>query len=135
MYKRQEVFGARAVIATARNSAPETGALAKTASGALERQPYIRVRNLATSIKTLQEMGYYVVGLDGTADNSIDDIAKLHQDRPLAIVLGAEGPGLRELTKQTCDELVKIDYAAEFGSLNVSNATAVALYATKPKKA
>ena len=130
-----EVFGARAVIATARNSAPETGALAKTASGALERQPYIRVRNLATSIKTLQEMGYYVVGLDGTADNSIDDIAKLHQDRPLAIVLGAEGPGLRELTKQTCDELVKIDYAAEFGSLNVSNATAVALYATKPKKA
>ena len=128
-----EVFGARAVIATARNSAPETGALAKTASGALERQPYIRVRNLATSIKTLQEMGYYVVGLDGTADNSIDDIAKLHQDRPLAIVLGAEGPGLRELTKQTCDELVKIDYAAEFGSLNVSNATAVALYATKQK--
>ena len=124
------MFGARAVIATARNSAPETGALAKT----LERQPYIRVRNLATSIKTLQEMGYYVVGLDGTADNSIDDIAKLHQDRPLAIVLGAEGPGLRELTKQTCDELVKIDYAAEFGSLNVSNATAVALYATKSKK-
>ena len=78
-------------------------------------------------------MGYYVVGLDGTAQKSIDDIAELHQNSPLAIVLGAEGPGLRELTKQTCDELVKIDYAATFGSLNVSNATAVALYATKPK--
>ena len=129
-----EVFGARAVIATARNSAPETGALAKTASGALERQPYLRVRNLATSIKSLKEMGYYVVGLDGTAENSIDDIAELNINKPLAIVLGAEGPGLRELTKETCDELVKIKYAAAFGSLNVSNAAAVALYATKPKQ-
>jgi len=128
-----EVFGARAVIATARNSAPETGALAKTASGALERQPYLRVRNLATSIKSLKEMGYYVVGLDGTAENSIDDIVELNIDKPLAIVLGAEGPGLRELTKETCDELVKIKYAAAFGSLNVSNAASVALYATKPK--
>jgi 23S rRNA (guanosine2251-2'-O)-methyltransferase len=128
-----EVFGARAVIATARNSAPETGALAKTASGALERQPYLRVRNLATSIKSLKEMGYYVVGLDGTAENSIDDIVELNINKPLAIVLGAEGPGLRELTKETCDELVKIKYAAAFGSLNVSNAAAVALYATKPK--
>ena len=53
-----------------------------------------------------------LLGLDGTAKNSIDDIAELHQNSPLAIVLGAEGPGLRELTKQTCDELVKIDYAA-----------------------
>jgi len=129
-----EVFGARAVIATARNSAPETGALAKTASGALERQPYLRVRNLATSIKSLKEMGYYVVGLDGTAENSIDDIVELNINKPLAIVLGAEGPGLRELTKETCDELVKIKYAAAFGSLNVSNAAAVALYAQNPSK-
>ena len=112
-----EVFGARAVIATARNSAPETGALAKTASGALERQPYLRVRNLATSIKSLKEMGYYVVGLDGTAENSIDDIVELNINKPLAIVLGAEGPGLRELTKETCDELVKIKYAAALDHL------------------
>ena len=128
-----EVFGARAVIATARNSAPETGALAKTASGALERQPYLRVRNLATSLQTLRDMGYYVVGMDGTATSSIDDAVAINGNGPMAIVLGAEGPGLRELTKETCDELVKIEYAADFGSLNVSNATAIALYAAKPR--
>ena len=128
-----EVFGARAVIATARNSAPETGALAKTASGALERQPYLRVRNLATSLQTLRDMGYYVVGMDGNATSSIDDAVAINGSGPMAIVLGAEGPGLRELTKETCDELVKIEYAADFGSLNVSNATAIALYAAKPR--
>lgn len=128
-----EVFGARAVIGTQRNSAPETGALAKTASGALERQPYIRVRNLATSMKALREMGYYIVGMDGTATSSIQDAVMVHGKGPLAIVLGAEGPGLRDLTKETCDELVKIDFAADFGSLNVSNATAVALYAASTK--
>ncbi len=128
-----EVFGARAVIGTARNSAPETGALAKTASGALERQPYLRVRNLATSMKALKDMGYYIIGLDGTATSSIDDAVAVKGNGPLAIVLGAEGPGLRDLTKETCDELVKIDFAADFGSLNVSNATAIALYAAKPR--
>lgn len=126
-----EVFGARAVVATARHSAPETGALAKTASGALERQPYLRVRNLATCIKTLREMGYYVVGMDGTATASIDDAVQVHGDKPIAIVMGAEGPGLRDITKESCNELVKIDYAADFGSLNVSNAAAIALYAAK----
>lgn len=126
-----EVFGARAVIATARHSAPETGALAKTASGALERQPYLRVRNLATCITTLREMGYYVFGLDGTATTSIDDVVAIHGDKPIAVVMGAEGPGLRDLTKESCNELVKIDYAADFGSLNVSNAAAIALYAAK----
>ena len=123
-----EVFGARAVIATQRHAAPETGALAKTASGALERQPYIRVRNLAQTLRNLQEMGYYVLGMDGTADASITDLATDLANRPVAIVLGAEGPGLRDLTKETCDQLVKIDYANDFGSLNVSNAAAVALY-------
>ncbi len=126
-----EVFGARAVIATSRHSAPETGALAKTASGALERQPYLRVRNLATCITTLREMGYYVVGMDGTATASIDDAVAAHGDKPMAVVMGAEGPGLRDLTKESCNELVKIDYAADFGSLNVSNAAAIALYAAK----
>ncbi|GLQ34623.1 23S rRNA (guanosine(2251)-2'-O)-methyltransferase RlmB [Amylibacter marinus] len=128
-----EVFGARAVIGTQRNSAPETGALAKTASGALERQPYVKVRNLATALRTLRDMGYYIIGMDGTANSTVDDAVFLHGKGPLAIVLGAEGPGLRDLTKQTCDELVKIDYASDFGSLNVSNAAAVALYAAKPK--
>ena len=123
-----EVFGARAVIAPLRNSAPETGALAKTASGALERQPYLRVKNLADTMQRLQSMGFHVLGLDGTAEVSLDaELADLGQ-RPVALVLGAEGPGLRERTKETCDRLVKIRAAGGFGSLNVSNAAAVALY-------
>jgi len=126
-----EVFGARAVVAMQRHAAPETGALAKTASGALERQPYLRVRNLADAITELQGMGYLVLGLDGDASETIEDAVEGKRDRPIALVLGAEGPGLREKTRETCDKLVRIDFVGAFGSLNVSNAAAVALYAVK----
>ncbi|MGB0661586.1 MAG: 23S rRNA (guanosine(2251)-2'-O)-methyltransferase RlmB [Mangrovicoccus sp.] len=125
-----EVFGARAVIAPARHSAPETGALAKTASGALERQPYLRIRNLSDSLLKLQEMGYQVLGLDGEAEASLDEVIAQTPPLPRCLVLGAEGPGLRERTKNTCDQLIKIPAAGNFGSLNVSNAAAVALYAS-----
>jgi 23S rRNA (guanosine2251-2'-O)-methyltransferase len=125
-----EVFGACAVIGTRHHSAPETGALAKTASGALERQPYLRVRNLADAITALQGMGYLVLGLDGEAGQTLDVALGGKRDRAVALVLGAEGPGLREKTKETCDALVRIDAAGGFGSLNVSNAAAVALYAS-----
>ena len=124
-----EVFGARAVIATLRNSAPETGALAKTASGALERQPYFRVRNLAEAMIELRDMGYILLGLDGQAQISLDAAIAQFKGRPIALVMGAEGPGLREKTRETCDRLVRIAPAGAFGSLNVSNAAAVALYA------
>ncbi len=126
-----EVFGARAVVAVQRHSAPETGALAKTASGALERQPYLRVRNLADAMTSLKGMGYTVLGLDGEADLTIKDAIEGKHDRPMALVMGAEGPGLREKTRETCDALVRIDAKDSFGSLNVSNAAAVALYACK----
>lgn len=126
-----EVFGARAVVSMSRHAAPETGALAKTASGALERQPYVRVRNLADAMTELKSMGYLVLGLDGTAEQTIETAVEGKRDRAIALVMGAEGPGLREKTLATCDELVRIDYLGEFGSLNVSNAAAVALYATK----
>ena len=126
-----EVFGARAVVAVQRHSAPETGALAKTASGALERQPYLRVRNLADAMTELQDMGYLLLGLAGEAETTIEDAVADRRDRPVAIVLGAEGPGLRDKTRETCDMLVKIDAAGGFGSLNVSNAAAVALYAIR----
>jgi 23S rRNA (guanosine2251-2'-O)-methyltransferase len=124
-----EVFGASAVIGTERNSAPETGALAKAASGALERQPYLRLRNLAETMEELRAMGFVLLGLDGAAGATIGEAARDCRDRPAAIVLGAEGPGLRERTRATCDRLVRIPAAGEFGSLNVSNAAAVALYA------
>ena len=126
-----EVFGASAVIGTARGSAPETGALAKTASGALERQPYLRIRNLADTMVELREMGFVILGLDGEADTTLDAALDDHPDRPVALVLGAEGPGLRDKTKATCDQLVKIPFARDFGSLNVSNAAAVALSRTR----
>jgi 23S rRNA (guanosine2251-2'-O)-methyltransferase len=126
-----EVFGARAVIAMQRHAAPETGALAKTASGALERQPYVRVRNLADTMEQLQAMGYLVLGLDGTAEQTIEQAIEGKRDRPIALVMGAEGPGLREKTLATCDGLVRIDASGGFGSLNVSNAAAVALYAVR----
>jgi 23S rRNA (guanosine2251-2'-O)-methyltransferase len=130
-----EVFGARAVIAPARHSAPETGALAKTASGALERQPYLRVGNLGNAIETLKGMGYVCLGLDGEGQAEIGEIAAGLSDRPVALVLGAEGPGLRARTRELCDHLVRIPAAGEFGSLNVSNAAAVSLYAvTRPRK-
>ncbi|MFV2038425.1 MAG: 23S rRNA (guanosine(2251)-2'-O)-methyltransferase RlmB, partial [Paracoccaceae bacterium] len=124
-----EVFGALAVIATARHAAPETGALAKAASGALERQPYLRVKNLANATSSLRDMGYVILGLAGEADTPIDTALADIGERPVALVLGAEGPGLRAKTRESCDVLVQIPAAGGFGSLNVSNAAAVALYA------
>lgn len=129
MLRSAEVFGAAAVIAPLRHTAPETGALAKTASGALERQPYLRVRNLAASMGMLRELGYVLIGLDGEAETALEDALGRAGDRPVALVLGAEGPGLREKTKETCDILARIPFARDFGSLNVSNAAAVSLYA------
>ena len=124
-----EVLGAAAVIAPARHAAPETGALAKAASGALERQPYLRVANLAGAMTRLGQAGYAMLGLDGEAEVALDDALASLAPRPVALVLGAEGPGLRERTRGTCDALARIEPAGGFGSLNVSNAAAVALYA------
>lgn len=124
-----EVFGARAVIAPRHHSAPETGALAKTASGALERQPYLRVTNLAEAMEELKEAGYNLIGLDGDGEALLDDAIEATAGRPVALVLGAEGPGLREKTRETCDVIARIPFGGGFGSLNVSNAAAVGLYA------
>ena len=126
-----EVFGASAVIGTRHHAAPETGALAKTASGALERQPYLRVRNLAEAIGALQAMGYLVLGLDGEAELTLDQALEGRRQGAVALVLGAEGPGLRAKTREVVDQLVRIDAAGAFGSLNVSNAAAVSLYASR----
>jgi 23S rRNA (guanosine2251-2'-O)-methyltransferase len=126
-----EVFGARAVIAPQRHSAPETGALAKTASGALERQPYVRVVNLSEAMESLKAMGYVLLGLDGEAEVTLAQAVTEAGTRPIGLVMGAEGPGLRDKTRATCDRLVRIPAAGGFGSLNVSNAAAVALYAAQ----
>ncbi|QCO57183.1 23S rRNA (guanosine(2251)-2'-O)-methyltransferase RlmB (plasmid) [Pseudorhodobacter turbinis] len=130
-----EVFGARAVIAPHRHSAPETGALAKTASGALERQPYLRVGNLSDAMEELRAMGYFLIGLAGETETELAVGLTQAGTRPVALVLGAEGPGLRQKTRETCDVLVRIPAAGAFGSLNVSNAAAVALYAAGNRNA
>jgi len=127
-----EVFGACAVVAPRHHSASETGALAKAASGALERQPYLRVRNVSDAIGQLQAMGYLVLGLDGAAQVTLEAALEARRAHPLALVLGAEGPGLRAKTRESVDMLVRIGGAGAFGSLNVSNAAAVALYAARP---
>jgi 23S rRNA (guanosine2251-2'-O)-methyltransferase len=123
------VFGARAVIAPRRHAAPESGALAKAASGALERQPYLRVPNLANAMGMLRDMGYALIGLDAEGSADLGPALAQVAAQPLALVLGAEGPGLRDLTRRLCDRLARIPAAGDFGSLNVSNAAAVALYA------
>ncbi len=128
-----EVFGARAVIAPKHHSAPETGALAKTASGALERQPYLRVTNLADAMQELRDAGYFLIGLEGEADLTLSEAIARSGSRAIGLVLGAEGPGLREKTRETCDVLARIPFSGAFGSLNVSNAAAVSLYAASQR--
>lgn len=128
-----EVFGARAVIAPRHHSAPETGALAKTASGALERQPYLRVTNLAEAMTELKDMGFFLIGLDGEAEVTLAQALTGAGTRPIGLVMGAEGPGLREKTRETCDMIARIPFAGAFGSLNVSNAAAVSLYAASTR--
>ena len=122
-----EVFGASAVVGTKIHSPSETGALAKSASGALERQPYIRIRNLADTIQYLKKIGFLCVGLDGESETNFTELKEISH-RPTALVFGAEGPGLRFRTKETVDLLAKIPFSTDFGSLNVSNAAAVALF-------
>ena len=129
-----EVFGARAVIAPRHHSAPETGALAKTASGALERQPYLKVANLADAMVELKEMGFVLIGLDGEATVTLAEALAQAGTRAVGLVLGAEGPGLRERTKDTCDIIARIPFSGAFGSLNVSNAAAVSLYAASQRQ-
>jgi len=124
-----EVFGARAVIAPRHHAAPETGALAKAASGALERQPYLRVRNLGDAMQELAAMGYVLVGLDGAGEAELGPLLAAESGRPLALVLGSEGIGLRQRTRALCGSLARITAGSDFASLNVSNAAAVALYA------
>jgi 23S rRNA (guanosine2251-2'-O)-methyltransferase len=119
-------FGARAVIVPRRHAPPVTGALAKAASGALEHVPLIEVGNLERALQTLKDAGFWCIGLDGAAKQSIDQ--PLPGDR-LVLVMGAEGPGLRRLTAERCDLLVRLPTQGPIAALNVSNAAAVALYA------
>lgn len=119
-------FGAIALVTQDRHSPPESGVVAKAASGALERVPWVRVVNLARALEEIAEAGFWRVGLAGDADTDLKDA--LGPDR-VALVLGAEGAGLRPNTRAHCDALAKLPISDAIESLNVSNAAAVALYA------
>jgi 23S rRNA (guanosine2251-2'-O)-methyltransferase len=127
IFRSAAAFGATAIVTTARHSPDATGALAKAASGALEHVPFVAVQNLARGLAVLKERGFLVVGLDSTGE---DDLAALPLRQPLALVLGAEGKGLRQLTKETCDHVARLRLPGAIQSLNVSNAAALALYVT-----
>src|SRR6476469_2894430 len=118
-------FGVKAIVTTARHSPEATGVLAKAASGALELVPLVTVQNLARALTALNGRGFLTVGLDSEGG---EDLGKVELRQPLALVLGAEGKGLRQLTRETCQTVARLDMPGEIKSLNVSNAAVLALY-------
>jgi 23S rRNA (guanosine2251-2'-O)-methyltransferase len=118
-------FAVKAIVTTARHSPEATGVLAKSASGALELVPLVTVQNLARALTEMNDQGFLTVGLDS---QGAENLGALVLRQPLALVLGAEGKGLRQLTRDTCSVVARLDMPGEIKSLNVSNAAVLALY-------
>jgi 23S rRNA (guanosine2251-2'-O)-methyltransferase len=123
-------FGAIGIVTQDRHSPPESGVVAKAASGALERVPWVRVVNLARALEEIGDAGFWRIGLAGDAEVELEEA--LGPAR-IALVLGAEGPGLRPNTREHCDALARLPISGAVESLNVSNAAAVALYAASTR--
>jgi 23S rRNA (guanosine2251-2'-O)-methyltransferase len=119
-------FGVTAVVSPARHTAAANGTLFKAASGAYEYVPFVKVTNLARAIEELKGYGFTIVGLDSEAETTMDAVERT---RPMALVLGAEGKGVRDLTRESCDIVARLEMTGPIKSLNVSIATAVSLYA------
>jgi 23S rRNA (guanosine2251-2'-O)-methyltransferase len=118
-------FGVGAVVTTHRNAPHETGVFFKAASGATEHVPLVRVTNLAAAMEELQGYGFHLIGLDSESDTPLEQAVK---PGPMALVLGAEGKGLREKTRATCNVMARLDMPGAIKSLNVSIAAAISLY-------
>ena len=125
MLRSAAAFDVAALVTTHDNSASESAALAKAACGGLDLVPWVRVVNLAKALEEMKAAGYWIAGMDGSASQTISQ-TKLSNDT--ALVMGAEGTGLRRLTQEKCDYLVKLDMSDKMESLNVSNAAAIALH-------
>ncbi|PTS73553.1 23S rRNA (guanosine(2251)-2'-O)-methyltransferase RlmB [Sphingomonas sp. HMWF008] len=119
-------FDALGIVTPDRNAPPESGTIARAASGALEIVPWVRVVNLARALEEIAEAGFWRVGLTGEANQTLE---KAMGTQRVALVLGAEGEGMRQNTASHCDELAKLPISHRMESLNVSNAAAIALYA------
>jgi 23S rRNA (guanosine2251-2'-O)-methyltransferase len=124
-------FDALGIVTQDRHSPPESGALARAASGALESVPWVRVVNLARALEEIAAAGFWRVGLTGHAQRTLGDTIGTQR---VAIVLGAEGEGMRQNTEAHCDELAKLPISGKVESLNVSNAAAIALYAVAARE-
>lgn len=125
-FRSAAAFGARAVVLQDRKSPPLTGVLAKAAAGAIELVPHVRAVNLARAVETLRSLGYLAVALEGEAELNLADA--LGEKRPVALVLGAEGKGLRPAIAEACEKRARIPISLTMESLNVSVAAAIALY-------
>jgi 23S rRNA (guanosine2251-2'-O)-methyltransferase len=124
-------FGATALVTTARHSPQASGVVAKAASGGLEHVPYVKVTNLARALDELKGYGFIVLGLASEARRVIEQV---HTSGQVVLVLGAEGKGLRHLTREICDALVRLDLPGPIKTLNVSNAAALALDALTKRR-
>ncbi len=124
-------FDALGIVTQDRHAPPESGTVARAASGALEVVPWCRVINLARALEEIAEAGFWRVGLTGHASQTLDQAMG---NQKLALVLGAEGEGMRQNTEAHCDELAKLPISGKVESLNVSNAAAIALYAAVTRK-
>ncbi len=130
IFRSAAAFNAVCVVTQDRHAPPESGVVAKAASGALECVPWVRVVNLARALEEIAEAGYWRIGLTGHTDLSLADALTVGKN---ALVLGAEGDGMRHNIQQHCDSLAKLPIHARMESLNVSNAAAIALYAASIK--
>lgn len=128
-------MGAGAIITTTRHSPTETGVLAKSASGALDMIDHIEARNLSNALGELHKLGYQTIGLDSEGEDVLENsiISKSGNQSKVALVMGNEGKGLRSKTRETCTTLARIDMPGAIKSLNVSNASALALYIVSSK--
>jgi len=127
IFRSAAAFDALAIVTQDRHAPPESGVLARAASGALEIMPWVRVVNLARALDEIAEAGYWRIGLDGSANEPLGKA--LEGSAKVALVLGAEGDGLRHNSMAHCDMLAKLPISPRMESLNVSNAAAIALYA------
>ncbi|WP_292105303.1 23S rRNA (guanosine(2251)-2'-O)-methyltransferase RlmB [Brevundimonas sp.] len=132
VFRSALAFGAKGIVVQDRHSPALAGALAKAAAGATERLPCVRATNLSRALERLGDLGWRAVGMDGSAEMTLDEALDA---RPTVIVMGSEGDGIRRLVAEHCEVLAKIPMPGGFESLNVSNAAAIALYeATRAQK-